>query len=120
MTVFGYGQIALYLAVLAFLALPLGAYIYWAMEGISTPTSRLFRPVENALYRACGIEERATMGWSAYTVRLVVFNAVGALFLYAIQRWQVWLPLNPAHFGPVRDRKSTRLNSSHLGISYAV
>src|SRR5205814_8275915 len=23
-------------------------------------------------------------------------------------------------FGPARDRKSTRLNSSHLGISYAV
>ena len=32
---------------------------------------------------------------------MIVFNAVGALFLYTIQRWQVWLPLNPAHLGPV-------------------
>jgi len=62
MTVFGYGHIALYLAVLAILALPLGIYIHWAMEGSATPTSRLLRPVENALYLACGIEEGATMG----------------------------------------------------------
>ena len=90
MTVFAYGQIALYLAVLAVLALPLGVYIHKVMESVATPLSRLFRPVE------C-----APMSWSAYTLRLIVFNAVGALFLYAIQRWQGWLPLNPAHFGGV-------------------
>src|SRR5258705_12232871 len=27
---------------------------------------------------------------------------------------------SPISFGPLLDRKSTRLNSSHLGISYAV
>jgi hypothetical protein len=55
MTVFAFGQIALYLVVLAVLALPLGAYIHRVMEGVATPLSGLFRPVECALYRACGI-----------------------------------------------------------------
>jgi len=90
MTSFAYGRIALYLAVLAVLALPLGVYIHKVMESVASPLSLLFRPVE------C-----APMSWSAYTLRLIVFNAVGALFLYAIQRWQGWLPLNPAHFGGV-------------------
>src|SRR5438477_5791717 len=31
-----------------------------------------------------------------------------------------WLLRNPATCWPVRDRKSTRLNSSHMSISYAV
>jgi K+-transporting ATPase ATPase A chain len=102
MTVFAYGQIALYLAVLAVLALPLGVYIHRVMDGGAIPLSRLFRPLECAWYRACGIEERATMSWSAYTVRLIVFNATGALLLYVMQRTQGWLPLNPAHLGAVR------------------
>ena len=101
MTVFAYGQIVLYLVVLTILALPLGNYIYAVMEGDSTPLSRLFKPVEWAVYRACGVEERATTSWSAYTLRLIVFNAAGALLLYAMQRWQGHLPLNPAHLGAV-------------------
>src|ERR1035438_3116110 len=32
----------------------------------------------------------------------------------------VYQTLTPGEFGAIRDRKSTRLNSSHLGISYAV
>jgi K+-transporting ATPase ATPase A chain len=53
------------------------------------------------VYRGCGIEERASMSWSAYTVRLLVFNAAGALLLYLLQRTQGWLPLNPEHLGAV-------------------
>jgi K+-transporting ATPase ATPase A chain len=101
MTAFAYGQIALYLLVLALLALPLGAYIHRVMEGDATARSGLFRPVERALYRAWGIEEGASMAWSAYTVRLIAFNAAGALLLYALQRLQGWLPLNPAHLSAV-------------------
>ena len=102
MTVIAYGQIALYLLVLAVLALPLGVYIHQVMEGGAIPLSRLFRPLECALYRTCGVEERATMSWSAYTVRLIVFNATGALLLYVMQRTQGWLPLNPGHLSAVR------------------
>src|SRR5262245_63076472 len=31
-----------------------------------------------------------------------------------------WAPATPTRSSTTRDRKSTRLNSSHLGISYAV
>jgi potassium-transporting ATPase potassium-binding subunit len=101
MSPFAYGQIAVYLAVLAALALPLGAYIYDVMEDAESPLSRLFKPVECAWYRACGIEQDAPMNWRGYTFRLIAFNAVGTLLLYALQRCQGWLPLNPAHLGGV-------------------
>jgi K+-transporting ATPase ATPase A chain len=101
MSPFAYGQIAVYLAVLAVLALPLGAYIYDVMEEAESPLSRLFRPAESAWYRACGIDRGAPMNWSAYTVRVIAFNAVGTLLLYALQRCQGWLPLNPAHLDGV-------------------
>jgi K+-transporting ATPase ATPase A chain len=114
MTAFAYGQIALYLAVLAVLALPLGVYIHAVMEGVSSPLTRLSRPVERALYRLCGIDERAAMGWSAYGVRLIVFNAGGALLLYALQRLQGWLPLNPAHLSGV-----TAHSAFNTAVSFA-
>src|ERR1035441_10716524 len=37
-----------------------------------------------------------------------------------ISRVSLWRPLGTYSMGPNVDRKSTRLNSSHLGISYAV
>jgi K+-transporting ATPase ATPase A chain len=102
MTVFAYGQIILYIAVLAALSVPLGIYIYRVMQGEAIAVSRLFKPAERVLYRSLGIDEPAMMNWREYALRLIVFNAVGALLLYAIQRGQGWLPLNPAHFGAVQ------------------
>src|SRR5260370_39379010 len=38
------------------------------------------------------------MSWKQYALGLLLFNALGALALYALQRWQAWLPLNPQKF----------------------
>jgi K+-transporting ATPase ATPase A chain len=92
---FAYAQIALYVVTLAILALPLGSYIHWVMQARALP-------LEGAFYRACGVNEHAPMNWREYTARLIAFNTAGALLLYAIQRCQGWLPLNPAHLGAVR------------------
>ena len=35
------------------------------------------------------------MTWKTYAFALLVFNALGVLFVYAVQRLQLWLPLNP-------------------------
>jgi potassium-transporting ATPase potassium-binding subunit len=97
-----YGLLAAYLTVLSVLAVPLGAYVYRLMQGTATPRSGVLRPIENLLYRAAAIHPDAEMSWSRYTISLLVFNGMGVLFLYGLQRLQAWLPWNPAHFGDVR------------------
>jgi K+-transporting ATPase ATPase A chain len=59
---------------------------------------RLGAGAEARIYRALGIDPAAGMGWRSYATGLVFFNAAGALVVYALQRAQGWLPLNPQGF----------------------
>src|SRR6202030_4293318 len=137
---------------------------------------RLLGPIERGIYRLAGVDPAAEQGWLGYVLALIAFNSAGVGALYALQRLQGLLPLNPQHFPAVdaelalntavsfasntswqsyagettlgyltqmagitvqsflsaatgiavgialvrgfADRKSTRLNSSHLVISY--
>ena len=60
------------------------------------------------------------MGWKRYAVALLVFNTVGALFVYAVQRLQAWLPLNPAGACPMsaRTRRSIRRSASSANTNW--
>jgi len=87
-------QLAIYLVVLLTLSVPLGWYIARVMEGKSA-INRLFARPENFLYRLCGIKADVEMGWKQYALALLLFNFVGLLFVYALQRLQFWLPFNP-------------------------
>jgi K+-transporting ATPase ATPase A chain len=98
---YAYGQVALFVAVLALLALPLGVYFHRVMEGVATPMSRVLGPVERALYRFAGVDQRMQMGWTVYALHLIILNGFGALLLYGLQRLQGWLPFNPSRFGAV-------------------
>jgi K+-transporting ATPase ATPase A chain len=46
------------------------------------------------------------MGWKTYAVAMLLFNAVGMLFVYALQRVQGGLPFNPQGFGAVSPDSS--------------
>ncbi len=50
---------------------------------------------ERAAYRLAGVDPAAGMGWRAYATGLVAFNFLGVLAVYALQRLQGLLPLNP-------------------------
>ena len=84
-----------FLAVLLVLAYPLGLYL--AVIGTDAPVSGLgwLRKAEHALYRLAGTSTDVSMGWKTYAISLLAFNAIGALAVYAVQRLQAWLPLNP-------------------------
>jgi K+-transporting ATPase ATPase A chain len=41
------------------------------------------------------------MSWRVYAVAAVLFGGIGMVAVYALQRLQAWLPLNPAGLGPV-------------------
>ena len=88
-------QLAIYLVVLLVLSVPVGWYIARVMEGKSA-VNRIFGGIEHFLYRLCGIRADAGMGWKQYVLALLLFNIVGLFVVYALQRLQLWLPLNPA------------------------
>ncbi|MDA8348578.1 MAG: potassium-transporting ATPase subunit KdpA [Pseudomonadota bacterium] len=100
MTAQSWGLLALFLAVTLLLVKPLGLYMAHVMEGEPIAGLGLGARLESRLYRLCGIDPAAQMGWKQYALALLVFNTLGALLLYALQRLQGGLPLNPQHFGP--------------------
>jgi potassium-transporting ATPase potassium-binding subunit len=96
MTSNGWLQIALYFVVLTALVVPLGRFMARVFEGERTFLSPVFRPFETILYRAAGVDATREQHWLTYTVAMLLFNAAGFLLVYALQRFQAVLPLNPA------------------------
>ncbi|HUL87193.1 MAG TPA: potassium-transporting ATPase subunit KdpA [Pseudolabrys sp.] len=96
MTINGWLQIVFYFVVLTALVVPLGRYMARVFEGGRTFMSPLLRPVEVALYRIAGVDEKREQDWITYTVAMLFFNAAGFLLVYAILRLQAILPFNPA------------------------
>ena len=97
MTSHAWTLLAVYSAVLTLLAVPLGRCIAHVMEGRCALASR----VEAPLYRLCGVNAEAEMGWLQYTLAILLFNFLGLLAVYALQRLQLWLPLNPQNLANV-------------------
>ncbi len=85
---------------LLLLVKPLGLYMARVFDGSSAVT-RWFGPVERGIYRLCWIDPRASMDWRQYALAMLVFNTLGALLVYALQRLQAYLPLNPQHLSAV-------------------
>lgn len=81
-------------AVLAVCIKPLGLYIAKIMEGKPNRTEAL-------LYRLCSINAGQEMGWKRYATSLLVFNTIGVVVVYSLQRLQGRLPLNPQNFPAV-------------------
>ncbi len=96
MTANGYLQLALYFAVLLALAWPLGIYMQRVYEGDLPVYVRWLGPVERALYRICSVRAEEDMHWTRYAFAFLCFNLLGVLVVYALQRLQGVLPLNPA------------------------
>ena len=62
--------------------------------------------VEAGLGRLSGFSADEGMGWKRYTLALLAFNAIGALAVYLLQRYQAELPLNPAAMADVSPDSS--------------
>jgi K+-transporting ATPase ATPase A chain len=58
-------------------------------------------PVERLIYRAAGVRPGDDMDWKSYTLALLLFNLLGFLVVYALQRLQGVLPLNSQGLGSV-------------------
>ncbi|HYN59147.1 MAG TPA: potassium-transporting ATPase subunit KdpA [Rubrivivax sp.] len=85
-----------YLGALALLAWPLGKWLVAVADGRLPRWMAPFTAAERGLYRLAGVDASAGMGWRQYAIALVAFNFLGVLTVYALQRFQGVLPLNPA------------------------
>jgi K+-transporting ATPase ATPase A chain len=96
MTAIGWFQILLYCVIIVAITPPLGAYMTRVFNGERTLLSPILRPVEVALYRIAGVDERHEQHALTYTVAMLLFHVGGFLILYALMRLQAPLPFNPA------------------------
>jgi K+-transporting ATPase ATPase A chain len=98
--------ITLYLAVALACVKPLGLYIVNVMEARPIWPLRVGAGLEALIYRICGIDPATEMSWKRYALALLLFNSIGAIALFVLQRVQRWLPLNPQHFANVSPDSS--------------
>ena len=101
MTANAWLQIALLFGLVVALVKPLGWYMARVYEGKPCGLDRVFGPLERLVYRLCRIKPGDEMDWKAYAKAMLLFNFFGLLAVYALQRLQGFLPLNPAHLGAV-------------------
>jgi K+-transporting ATPase ATPase A chain len=94
MNITGWLQIGLYLLLLVSLVRPLGSFMARVYQGERTFLDPVVRPLERALYRVAGVGADE-MDWKTYSLALLLFSALGLVVLYALQRLQGALPLNP-------------------------
>lgn len=111
MTEISFLQIALYLLALIALVKPLGWYMARVYEGQPCGLDHICGPAERFLYRVCGISQTQEMDWRSYLAAMLFFNLFGLLTVYAIQRLQFYLPLNPQTFESI---------TPHLAFNTAV
>ncbi len=95
-----------FLVTLLSLAYPLGIYLAKIGEGTPIRGLNWMKKTENFFYRLAGIPLDSEMEWKDYALALLVFNTLGALVVYAVQRLQAWLPLNPQALGNVSPDSS--------------
>jgi K+-transporting ATPase ATPase A chain len=111
MTANGWFQILLFLALIFLVTKPMGIFMARVFSREHTFLDPVLRPIERALYRVTGVDEKHEMRWTEYAVSMLLFSVVSMVVLYVMQRIQGFLPLNPQKFGAV--------SPSHLAFNTA-
>jgi potassium-transporting ATPase potassium-binding subunit len=100
----GYAQLIVFLVAVVAAVKPLGAYMARVYEGQPLVLEKAFGGLERLVYRLSGVPrdvERREMQWTTYAGAMLLFNVVGIVVVYAVQRLQAHLPLNPDGMGAV-------------------
>jgi len=98
MTLIGILQILIFFGVVLVLTKPVGNFMYRVFEGERTFLHPGLRPLERLIYKLSGVRETEEQTWIQYSASLISLSIFSFLFVYALQRLQGYLPLNPMHF----------------------
>ena len=96
----------LFFFVLTVLAKPVGIYLLKVYYGERTILSIIFGRIESLFYAVTRVDPAREMNWKQYGIAMLLFSLVSSLALFAVQRLQFYLPLNPQEFaGTLRARR---------------
>jgi len=95
MTANGWIQIAIFSVIVIAITAPLGGYMMRVFNGERTLLSPILRPIERIIYALSFVDEKEDQHWTVYAVAMLFFSLAGFLSLYALQRLQNVLPMQP-------------------------
>ncbi len=101
MNLYSWLQLIFYIVVLLALAKPLGSFMAKVYQGERTFLDPVLSPIERFIYRLSGVKPDQDMNWKSYAIAVMVFNVLGLIVVYLLQRFQGVLPLNPEGLGAV-------------------
>lgn len=101
MNIYSLLQLLIFFGMLFLLVKPLGVYMAKVYGQERLFLDPILGPIERFLYRLSGIDSRSEMTWKTYAVAMLVFNVIGLIAVYMLQRLQGFLPLNPQGLGAV-------------------
>jgi len=104
-------QVILFFALLIGLTPFLGNYMSKVYSGNRHILLPVFGWLEKLTYKFSGITSDEETNWKSYTFSLLLFNLTGFVFVFLIQLFQFYLPLNLSHLPNV---------SWHLSFNTAV
>ncbi|MFO0941511.1 MAG: potassium-transporting ATPase subunit KdpA [Pirellulales bacterium] len=88
-------QIAIFLTAIMICVKPLGWYMSQVYSSKPTLLTRVTGPLEKWLYKLAKVDPDAEMNWRQYAQAVLALSFVSIATVYAIQRAQSLLPLNP-------------------------
>src|SRR6202171_2677166 len=112
MTSIGIVQILVFFGLILLATKPIGLYMSRLFQGERTFLHPVIRPLEVLVYRLCGVREGEEQRWTEYAASLFSFSLFSFLFVYAFQRLQGHLPLNPQGFGTAQMPPDLAFNTA--------
>src|SRR5689334_3488159 len=93
MNTMGWIQLALYVGILLAITKPLGIYLTKVLDPkAKTFLDPVIKPIERLLYKLFGVDPLKEQNWKQYSVAMLIFSVISAVFTYAILRLQGMLP----------------------------
>src|SRR5580704_12999199 len=112
MTSTGFLQILVFFGLVLLITKPVGLFMSRLLQGQRTFLHPVLRPIEVLVYKLCGIREAEEQRWTQYAASLLSFSLFSFLFVYAFQRLQGLLPLNPQGFGTAQMPPDLAFNTA--------
>jgi K+-transporting ATPase ATPase A chain len=112
MTGIGILQIVVFFGLVLLVTKPVGLFMSRLFQGERTFLHPVLRPIERLVYKLCGVREDQEQRWTQYAASLIAFSIFSFLFVYAFQRFQGYLPLNPQGFGAAQVPPDLAFNTA--------
>ena len=112
MTPNGILQIAVFFGLILLVTKPVGLFMSRLFQGERTFLHPVIRSIEVLVYKLCGVRENDEQRWTQYAASLLSFSVFSFLFVYAFQRLQGHLPLNPQGFGTAQMPPDLAFNTA--------